>query len=484
MKNFGAYSLLLTENCNMGCKYCYEVTSTGHRKVNMSEETALQAVRFMFESSKNDPSVKEISVTFFGGEPTLMPDIIDIFCTEGKALSKTYNKPFYASMITNATVMNEKLYNIIKKHLDIWGNCQLSIDGPHEIQDSYRVYKNGTGSFSTIEKNMPYWKELFGDRINIHGVLNSKSIGKLFDSYIFFRKEWGVDKLWFLPAKDVDFDQESVDSYDREMSKIYNHIMEEVRITKDLKEIQYYAPLDRSLRDGKMGKPCGAGDNYCVITSEGDIWPCHHFYFADVKKELKMGDIFNGVSYNRKRIWEEYDVSDLRGCEDCEHPSCYRCIAENYEKNGTPFTQLKGKHCDFMFIDMKYQKLIREEVESMGLIKKGDNKGGGAVTDCVGKQGDCPIVTSVEECIFDRGEMSKKGPKEYNQLKPLSMETTEEISKKFDETPSDFDITKTKGLVSPGCSGCCDKAEKTNKDSLKEFLDDMIKLLIKYHNRL
>jgi uncharacterized protein len=271
-------------------------------------------------------------------------------------------------MITNATIMNKKLYDIIKKNIDIFQSCQLSIDGTKDIQDKYRVYKNGSGTFDTISKNISYWKELFKNGLNIHGVLNKNSIPYLYDSYIFFIDKWNVKRLWFIPAKDVDFDNNDVEIYKQQIEKIYNYIMSIVEKTRDISEIQNYAPLDRALRNNpSRPKPCGAGNNYATITADGEIYPCHHLYFVDSRKETKIGDVFIGYNPNKKLIWDAYDDSDMIGCDDCKHNSCYRCFAENYEKYLTPFKQIRDYHCGFMMIDFYFQNKIKEDLKRLNI---------------------------------------------------------------------------------------------------------------------
>lgn len=367
-----AYSLLVTENCNLACKYCYEENSSGHKNKNMSIETAKQLLIYSFTESKKHN--KKVDYSFFGGEPTLNIDIIDYLCTQGKLLSKKYNISFSVNIITNATIMNKKIYNIFKKHSDVFTNCQLSIDGHQIVQDLNRITKNGKGSFNTIEKNIPYWKELFKDKLNIHGVLNHNTISELYNSYLFFREKWNVPMLWFLPAKDKKFTKNHVEIYDHEMNKIYNYIMERVRKDNSIFEIEAYAPLNRSLKNGGSSKPCGIGDNYCAVTAEGDIFPCHHLYFIDTKRETLLGNIWNGIDKAKKLMWTVYDNSDIIGCQGCDHPYCYRCPAENYEKYGTPFVQIKDLHCDFMKVDLKYQRLIKNEIQQMGLLNRGNKQ--------------------------------------------------------------------------------------------------------------
>ena len=412
---FNSYSVLVTENCNLACTYCYEVNSSGHKNRVMSVETAEAVVAFAVSEWAVDKK-GDVVFSVFGGEPTLNVAAIEaLLSASRRAMEVNSGLHITFGMITNSTVMNERLYDVFRYYNGMFNSVQLSIDGPARVQDACRVQKDGSGSFALVEKNIPFWKALFGERLNIHGVLNSQTMGSLFESFLFFREGWAVPKLWFLPAKDASFSPEDVAVYDRELGKIYDWVMSRVRATKRLDEVNNYAPLDRSLRpvNARPGKPCGAGASYCSITSSGEIFPCHHFYFVDGKKETRLGDIFSGYNPGKKLIWDSYDALDMRGCEGCDHAHCYRCVAENYEHFGTPFSQLKGLHCEFMRVDKKYQDMIRKEVQGMGLLKEncgGDNGAcEGYVRDCVGKVGDCPVVVSVADCKFDRKESAGHG---------------------------------------------------------------------------
>ncbi|MBK7107474.1 MAG: 4Fe-4S cluster-binding domain-containing protein [Ignavibacteriae bacterium] len=473
IRPFGAYSLLVTENCNLACKYCYERCNggVGHTNSRMTKEVAKKAVEFMFDQVANERNPR-VTISFFGGEPTLEMDIIDFVCTYGKELSKSRNISFGVGIITNATCMNEKAYNIFKKHLDIFESCQLSIDGPEDIQDENRVTKAGKGSFYLIQKYIKHWKELFKQKLNIHGVLNKDTIPELYNSYLFFREKWDVERLWFIPAKDERYTEEDVEKYSNELNKVYEYVMEYTRKNNNTREISNYAPLDRSLRmGGKPGKPCGAGDNYCSITATGEIYPCHHMYFIDNDSETKLGSIYDGVDLSKKALWAFYDSSDLKGCENCDHPSCYRCIAENLEQNGTPFVQITGLHCSFMKVDLFYQNKIREELIQMGLMQKpNDNNCQNNVRDCVGKQGDCPIVTSVEECKFDRNK-SQNNPASNNVRDFNQVDST--------QLPQN---TNSKSKSNCGSGNC--KSNDINKETLKAELDDIIGKLVNLYNKL
>ena len=472
---FSAYSLLVTEDCNLACKYCYEIMSTGHKKVHMSKETADRFLEFVIEQAELGKD-KNVSVCFFGGEPVLAIDMIDYICTKAKKIFENTDINFSTYIITNATLMNEKIYNIFKKHINMFTSCQLSVDGPHDIQDANRVTKSGKGTFKRIEANLKYWKELFGNKLNVHGVLSKQSIGRLYNSYLYFRETWGLKKIWFLPCKDPDFTDDDILIYDRELKKIYEYVMNDVRTNNRLNEIDYYAPLDRCLRNGISDKPCGAGDRYCVVTANGDVYPCHHIYYINPEGETCLGNIWEGVDLSKKYIWSAYDNTDMVGCENCDHPSCYRCIAENYEKYKTPFVQITGIHCSFMKVDLKYQRLIRREIEKMGLIKSQENNSSNKpITDCVGKVGQCDVVTRLEDCIFDRAECTQFSatPVEFNQV------DKEEIVQSSEQDKCE------------GCSGdvCCNSCSEGSgdcndrKNDVVNMLDEVITVLVKYHTK-
>ena len=81
---------------------------------------------------------------------------------------------FTAGLITNATLMNDEIFDLLKEYKDKIGmSCQLSVDGIQPVHDMYRVTRNGKGSFHMIEKNIPRFKRAYADKpqlLHIHGV--------------------------------------------------------------------------------------------------------------------------------------------------------------------------------------------------------------------------------------------------------------------------------------------------------------------------
>lgn len=151
--------LILTEACNMRCKYCiYSEHYPGlksYSNKSMSLETALKAVDkyidFHNEKAKKGVLI-EPSITFYGGEPFLKFDIIEsviAYCEK-----KNFKAKFHVT--TNGTIMTEKMIDfIIDKNIHV----TFSLDGYKENHDRNRVLTNNIPTFELIFKNIKRLQE-------------------------------------------------------------------------------------------------------------------------------------------------------------------------------------------------------------------------------------------------------------------------------------------------------------------------------------
>ena len=125
--------LILTENCNLRCKYCFEQNS---RTVTsyMPESTALKVVDYLIgnalklkEAGRNQVKA---GITFFGGEPCLCPELMEKVVEYGVAQANEKGVDFDFSIITNGTIYNDKLESFLEKWCELTNNriaIQLSI---------------------------------------------------------------------------------------------------------------------------------------------------------------------------------------------------------------------------------------------------------------------------------------------------------------------------------------------------------------------
>lgn len=469
-----AASLLISEDCNLACKYCFVSLRS---KKQMSKEVAKQAIDYLSDNAIKMGDNK-FNVMLFGGEPLLNLDTVEYVFDYGFEVSQRKNLRFSVNIVTNATILNDRVKEIINKNksrIDL--QVQLSIDGIKESHDLYRVKVNGEGSFDQIEKNMPGWKDLFKDQdrnISIHGCLNRKNLKYLYESYIYFREKWGIKQLWFMPIHSEAWQDEDVDLYMSELEKIADYIMKKVRETKNLDELRYYAPLDRSLSTQNcFSLPCGAGRNFVTVTAEGKLSPCHQFYFNDPEGYTLIGDVWSGIDELRRKMYTCYspeDLSCMKESPDCDAYNCYRCIADQWLANGSILSNITGPRCKMSKEERKLQKKLLEEVKEMGLFNENKNNGGQGNNPnnpaCL-----CDLGGSQDSCLCNLG-----GKGQSNQ------DTTEKgcfcVSEGGAMLDSSGDCCKNKNR-------CNNEDEEIIAEALKkiieqnEIITDLLKIVVK-----
>lgn len=119
-----------TLNCNFDCTYCYELNKTNK---NMSFDTADKVIEFI----KSYKHLDDIEITWYGGEPLLVPEVIEYLYDKLLEL----NIPIFEhGMISNGFLINNKNLELLKKlNLDY---IQITFDGLQETHNKKRRHKN------------------------------------------------------------------------------------------------------------------------------------------------------------------------------------------------------------------------------------------------------------------------------------------------------------------------------------------------------
>ena len=102
---FSKESLILTivptYDCNFQCVYCFEKGIS--KKTYMNEEIEKQLIEWINAQKK---TIKQLYVTWYGGEPLLAIDIIKRLSDEMINICENNNIKYYASMITNGYLLS------------------------------------------------------------------------------------------------------------------------------------------------------------------------------------------------------------------------------------------------------------------------------------------------------------------------------------------------------------------------------------------
>lgn len=153
-------TFIVTEDCNLGCTYCYQVNK---KKSTMTIETAKKAVDLLFEEDArnsdyvNEENAESVIIDFIGGEPLLAIDTVtftmEYFLMKAISLKHRWAENVMFSITTNGTLYhNKKFQRLIALYPDKL-SIGITIDGNEELHDSCRVYKNSTiGSYKDVER--------------------------------------------------------------------------------------------------------------------------------------------------------------------------------------------------------------------------------------------------------------------------------------------------------------------------------------------
>jgi len=157
----------------------------------MSEATLETYIRQLLESHRTP----QVTVAWQGGEPTLMK--VGFFRNAVELVEK-YRKPGQAvrhTFQTNGILIDDEWCAFFKKHDFLVG---LSIDGPRDLHDAFRVDRRGQGTFDLV---MQGWKQLrkHGVEFNILCTVNSANECHGRSVYRFFRDELGARWVQFIP---------------------------------------------------------------------------------------------------------------------------------------------------------------------------------------------------------------------------------------------------------------------------------------------
>jgi uncharacterized protein len=141
--------------CNLNCAYCFylekEKLYPGTNKWVMSKEV-LENYIYEYIKSQNAPFV---SFAWQGGEPTLLG--ID-FYKEAVMMQKKYadGKRIENTFQTNGVLLDDEWCNFFVENNFLIG---LSIDGPQELHDRYRVFKGGQPSHKEVVDGLKLLKK-------------------------------------------------------------------------------------------------------------------------------------------------------------------------------------------------------------------------------------------------------------------------------------------------------------------------------------
>ena len=338
-------------HCNLACKYCYyleknNLYQNSHRHL-MTDEMLEQFTREYIEAQ----TMPQVLFTWHGGEPLMRS--ID-FYKKALALQKKYahGKQIDNVIQTNGTLLTDEWCEFFAQNHWLVG---ISIDGPQEYHDHYRVTPAGKPSWEKVMQGISLLKK---HRVewNAMAVVNAYNAEHPLEFYHFFRDN-GCQYLQFTPIVERLTEHEDGRTLasladDREIP------LADASVTPEQWGNFLCTIFDDWVRHdvGKMfveifdctlanwmgvlpgicaySKECGHAG---VMEHNGDVYSCDHFVFPEYKlgniREQSLIDMLYG---EKQQAFSRLKHTSLpRQCKECDMEfACHgECPKNRFEKD-------------------------------------------------------------------------------------------------------------------------------------------------------
>jgi radical SAM protein with 4Fe4S-binding SPASM domain len=256
-------SLILTQNCNLACTYCYEYNKS---KREMSFSNAIEIIESFLLDTSND--YDECLIDFYGGEPFLNFPLLKKICEY--VWSKKWEKPYLFFATTNGTLVHGEIRDWLLTNKEKF-HIALSIDGTKEMQDT-----NRSNSYSKID--LPFFRETWVN-IEVKMTISKETLPSLAQGVIYLHSfgfnirnnlAYGID--WVEPV--------NIQILSEELNKMIYYYLK-------YPEIKPCSLIDLKIEDREFSdkKWCRVGTHMVVFDVDGKNYPCHGFLPTSIGKE-------------------------------------------------------------------------------------------------------------------------------------------------------------------------------------------------------
>lgn len=295
------YILFLTYRCNLHCKYCF-ASDLVHNNKNIAT-ISHEYIKNVCEYITSDIATnyrKNNSVVFFGGEPSLVPEIIiDI-------INKTSHLNLKYSIYTNGLLL-DKLPDVLLKKLH---TILVAIDGDKENHERFKPI----GSYEQIINNITV----------IRNKTNAQIIGRITleeSSNVYYSVKNLLGHFdyvhWQIVNKSCFSDSTKfIKNYKININRLFEYWKDSLRNNIILNIIPFNRIILSLLTQEHLSSfRCGCGSSIQAIDINGNIYSCDE-YIED--RNYSVGNIDN----------KKYNLLNYRTHTEL-FPDCSKCDISN-----------------------------------------------------------------------------------------------------------------------------------------------------------
>ena len=279
--------------CNLNCTYCYYVNKESlypNSDFRMSDKLLAEFTHQYIEAQQ----VPEVTFGWQGGEPLLMG--LDFFrrAVELQDYCRPTGMRVINTLQTNGVLLDSEWCHFFQEHNFLVG---LSLDGPRDMHDTYRVDKGGNPTFDRVMAKVALLKE-YGVKFNILTTVHKANTDYPLEVYRFLRDEVGTQFIQFIPivqlSNDSGFPESKQVTEPSVTGQQYGNFLIAIFdewVRRDVGQV-FVQIFDTALAAWSGQRPglcifeetCGLA---LVMEHNGDLYVCDHF----VEPSYKLGNI-------------------------------------------------------------------------------------------------------------------------------------------------------------------------------------------------
>jgi len=359
----GVVQLVVTNNCNFKCKYCFinSIYSSKERELLqkdpanqvMKPDMAIVYVKKVIDLVKKNGR-DSISIQFFGGEPLMNWKAVKAVLDHFKD-GKQHGINIIYSIVTNGSLISGEIAEYFEKYKV---SVVISFDSPH---GSDRPLAHGGNSKDKVEKSLNILNQ-FKNTIVFNSVLSKETYDYFDTAIVDFAINNKVREIGVLLDLDPSFFPEyGYENIVTKLMKVYSYGKEKGVVVTGYWHTTFLLMCNFNTINQKNYKTCSATGCQLSIEPAGHIFACKgsSAYFGHVDD---LNSLFKSANYKR---YASRSMINSDMCLSCDiHSFCSGICLGTIEKKFGNIKRIETAACDFyrLIVEKLVHSLTRDDI--------------------------------------------------------------------------------------------------------------------------
>lgn len=302
-------TLFVDHACNLRCTYCYNGEKLERA---MSAETMRRAVALALATRP-----PHLDVSFFGGEPLMRLDLLReaVEHVEREVAAMAEPRPSLRFILnTNGTLIDDDAIAwMAGRRFTVF----VSVDGPEDVHDRYRLNVVGAGSHA---RTLAGVRRLRAARIPfqimvVYGAATAARLGDALTELM----PLGAEKILLNANYRDDWSEAAIESAREGLAAAARVWAARVRTGSVVPVEPFHTKILSHLKGGApCGSRCVLGNGEVTVTPKGRLYPCPQMVGEDDADEHVIGDLETGIDLRRAAELRAQKERSLETCSACD----------------------------------------------------------------------------------------------------------------------------------------------------------------------